>query len=100
MILSKTLVKDDSRYDAGEGNYVFWCPGCECGHVIFTSGENKWELTQNEEGITVTPSLKIMLPGGKGICHVVVSKSKLNYCNDSTHKFKGQSIDMVDWDNV
>lgn len=45
-------------------NYVFWCPGCKCGHGVWTDHPNKgsgatWSFNGNMEKPTFTPSLKI-----------------------------------------
>lgn len=107
------------KYDTGV--YAFYCPGCESKH-IYTTKDNPnaqlhWVFNGNMEAPTFTPSLlnrwgkhadpnwqepneEAPSGGWSGICHLFVTNGKIIYCGDSTHKYAGQTIDMIDLDKL
>ena len=87
------------------GGYIFYCPGCECNHLIWDkSGQlNRpfaWEFNGDFEKPTFTPSL--LVNKGKElpnipVCHLNITNGFIFYHPDVTdHKFKGQNIEMED----
>lgn len=107
------------KYDVGV--YAFYCPGCDCKHIYTTKESPRaqlhWVFNGNMEVPTFTPSLlnrwgKNADPnwqepegeapenGWSGTCHLFVTNGQIVYCSDSTHKYAGQTIDMVDLDKL
>lgn len=86
------------HFDEGSGNPVFWCPGCEEVHVMYTeTGAILWTFNGHLEKPTFTPSLLNTRPGTPYRCHVVVTNGVLDYCGDCSHALAGKSIPMVEW---
>ena len=80
-----------------ETGWYFFCPGCNTHH----STKKRWTFNGNLEFPTITPSFHTrytktgeQLP--YKVCHLFVTDGKIIYLNDSTHKFSGQTIEMVD----
>lgn len=52
-----------SGTDKGAPDFIFFCPGCQCGHGVWVSREAgngaKWSFNGNMEKPTFQPSLKI-----------------------------------------
>lgn len=93
------------------GGFGHWCPGCGHGHEIDTEQPNSnkamWKFNGNMERPTFTPSVnsrwgKYADPNGgytdrqSGICHYFITDGKIQYCGDSTHALKGQTVDLPD----
>lgn len=108
-------------------DYMFWCPGCKCGHAVWVTRANghtgaTWGFNGNMEKPTFQPSLLIhydtwyppVTPENLDqwkrepwqqekrsmICHSVVTDGVIHYCADSTHEFSGKAIPMVDFDAI
>ena len=45
---------------------------------------------------TFQPSLLCERPGVR--CHSYITAGKIQFCNDSKHKFAGQTLEIPDWD--
>jgi len=85
----------------GAPDYLFWCPGCECSHGIWTEGPHKWEWNGSLNKPTFTPSIKVGFdPEGRKICHSFVNNGRIQFLTDSWHKLKGQTVDLVPADSV
>jgi len=78
--------------------FVFWCPGCEYGHHLET-GPNGWSWNGDMVKPTATPSLKINPGKAKEVplCHFFIRNGQFQFCGDTTHALKGQTVDMVPW---
>jgi hypothetical protein len=83
---------------------LFFCPGCQCGHGIWTSHPNgitgaTWTWNGSMDKPTVSPSLAINFHnrGKDARCHVVITDGKLHFCADCTHQYAGQVVDMVEF---
>jgi hypothetical protein len=98
------------------GQLGFWCPGCECMHVV-TSG---WAFDGNYEKPTFTPS--VLVRGGHhasdwkgpdcwctwypknkpdavhkfvcGICHSFVRNGNIEFLSDCTHALAGKTVPL------
>lgn len=90
----------------GQADYVFWCPACQCGHGVWTTGKNGvtgavWNFNGNMEKPTFTPSLRIEGPMKSGgpvvICHTNVTDGMIQYHSDCTHAFAGKRVPMEDF---
>lgn len=83
---------------------VFYCPGCECEHGIWTSkpapSGAKWTWNGDMVRPTFTPSLVVVLeyPQGHGRapltkrCHSYITDGKIQFLSDSSHALAGQTV--------
>jgi Family of unknown function (DUF6527) len=85
--------------DYGGGTYVFHCPGCHTDHPYSVP---RWSWNGSLDRPTFIPSLKVYWPtdaAGEGrVCHLFVTDGRIQYCADSWHALKGQTVDMPDWE--
>lgn len=101
-------------------DFMFFCPGCKCGHGVWTTKKNTvnavWTFNGNMEKPTFTPSLKItqtthsppVTPENMDqwkvspwpqteityVCHSVITDGVINFCGDCSHELAGKSIPM------
>ena len=82
-----------------KADYMFWCPGCKCGHAAWTRRTAQrptgplWEFDGNMEAPTFSPSL--LIKHGDGIvCHSFVRAGRIQYLDDCTHALAGQTVEM------
>jgi len=78
--------------------WVFWCPGCKCGHSI----NERWTFNGDLVKPTIKPSLLSTYgPDSDKRCHLFVEHGKLRYLKDTTHEYSGQTIPMepTPWDD-
>jgi hypothetical protein len=79
--------------EQGNGDYIHWCPGCKCFHLINTTRKNdnnaQWRFDGNVNQPTFSPSINIV-----GMCHYFIRQGKIEYCSDSKHSLAGQTIEL------
>lgn len=100
----------------------FWCPGCDEMHSVFISEEKDkgWKWNNDAENPTFTPSILVkghkLKRDEKGkwidwerdekgeliptVCHSFVTKGKIKFLDDCTHKLKGQTVQLPEWTEV
>lgn len=92
-----------------EGTYLIYCIGCGHHHGIWVDKPNdngaRWTFDGNMENPTFSPSLLYQIEftnniKPKYICHSFIRAGKIQYLNDCTHKYAGQTIDLPDLDEV
>ena len=86
--------------DVRNGFFRWSCPGCGHDHVLRTSDDPlvmcwpstgaKW--TWNGDMVKPTLSPSVNLPG---YCHFFMHDGQLQFCGDSAHALKGQTVPMV-----
>lgn len=79
------------------GYVSFKCPGCKDSHTIPIEGMNAWTFNGNYEKPTLTPSILARQYEGervKSICHSFVTNGIIQFLDDCTHEFKGQTIEL------
>lgn len=90
--------------DLGSGTlaptYRHWCPGCKANHVIYTDPKAQgnghyWRFNGDMISPTFEPSINIV-----GQCHYFIRSGQIQYCGDSNHKLAGQTVDMVELENI
>jgi len=72
--------------------FVFWCPGCRHGHFLDTG---RWSWNGDLVRPTATPSI---LVGGKGDvprCHLYIVDGTMQFLDDCSHEYKGQTVKML-----
>jgi hypothetical protein len=89
--------------------YLFFCPGCQCGHAVTVSappewggGRARWTFDRNMEAPTFGPS--VLHPGvkpagewrGQPRCHLYVKAGQLEFLGDCEHALAGKTVPMVD----
>lgn len=88
-----------------EGLYIFFCPGCDCYHVVNTKAGNKassgmewpvWQLSGGIDNPTVRASIRVM---AQYVCHSYITDGKIEFLPDSTHHLSGQIVELPDFDN-
>jgi len=90
------LHKGLNRDHEPDGAWLFWCPGCQCGHVFYVGvrGMPSWTFDENEEAPTFSPSLLNKYGDGR-VCHMFLRNGQIQYLSDCTHELAGQTVDMV-----
>ena len=92
-----SLVKATYGYFAHE----HWCPACKMTHQIaverpFNNGA-QWSLTFGPNGPTFSPSIRTLIKvvdGRNQDCHYFIRDGQIQYCADSYHDFRGQTIPL------
>lgn len=88
----------------GRSGLMWWCPGCECAHVIVTQRDDGqehpcWTYDANKEAPTFSPSI-LVSGGGTGKfgseyrCHTFVRNGEIQYLGDCTHALAGKTVPM------
>ncbi len=82
---------DDSQVD----RWVFFCPGCKCGHWFKTKGGHpEWKWNENAEKPTVSPSILVPIEGKR--CHSYIRNGFIDFLNDCDHELRGKSVALPD----
>lgn len=80
--------------------FLFWCPGCELSHWL---DANRWTWDGDLVKPTASPSFLVNANAENyndyPRCHFFIRNGQFQYCGDSTHALKGQTVNMVPWDN-
>lgn len=85
-----------------DGGIAYPCPGCKGTHYIPVTGGEKWEFNWDLEHPTLSPSILEWHDGdaAEGIpahrCHHFLRDGRIEFCGDSLHDLKGQTVDMPD----
>ncbi len=84
--------------------YVFFCPGCECGHGFKTvGGPPSWSFNYDMVKPTVSPSLLITGHLGRdlagedryGTCHSFIRDGMIQFLDDCTHALRGRTVPLL-----
>ena len=81
---------------ASGGCYVFWCPGCKCGHAV----DEKWTITGTLQKPTIRASVLHQKPKGGSAtnktirCHLFVTDGQIRFLNDCEHELSGKTVPM------
>jgi hypothetical protein len=97
-------------------DFMFWCPGCKCGHGVWTTARNGnnclWSFNGNLDKPTFSPSLLIRgtcditdeehkrIMAGETItprtfvCHSFVHNGTIQFLTDCTHALAGKTVPM------
>lgn len=92
-----TPKSDDSGQIVG---YVFHCPGCEHGHIYYTSGKVTWQFNGNLDNPTFRPSLLNTchdhVDPKQRVCHLYVTDGKIVFLPDCSNDYAGKTVPMPD----
>ncbi len=82
-------------------SHAFFCPGCKCGHAVWTTGKVAWKFNGSLDKPTFDPSIlihNVTAPDGKIIqprCHLYVREGQLHFLDDCEHEYKNRVVPMV-----
>jgi hypothetical protein len=91
---------------------LHWCPGCNEVHSYRIDAPTRpsWTFDGNWEKPTLMPSMRIFVteteddnehllphPIERTLCHYFIKSGKIEFCGDSPHALKGQTVDLPDW---
>lgn len=94
--------------DVAGGGLMFWCPGCDGAHVIYTGPGSgpRWGYNGDPDAPTFTPSILVSYNGRDAgvdgappaVCHSYVTDGRIQFLADSTHALAGQTVDIPPFD--
>lgn len=91
-------------YDKDDKYLTYKCPGCGFLHLINldpSTGKPCWTFNGDMEKPTLSPSINSWSTKQDGTvhrrCHHFVKDGKIQFCGDSTHELKGQTVDLPDY---
>lgn len=85
---------------------MFFCPGCQCGHMVTVNGERNpkgftWGWNGDLEKPTFSPSVLMEHNGEPPMrCHSEVRDGMIQFLADCTHKLAGQTVPLPEWKDV
>ena len=88
-------VQVSSKFRRATDAYMHWCPACQEMHRL----PDTWTFNGDLESPTFSPSFKHSGWIGEereSVCHYVLTKGVLAYCDDCTHSMKGMSVPIPD----
>ena len=115
-----TVKQSDDGVPSRHPDFVFWCPGCKCGHAVWTtkanSGGAQWSFNGNMDRPTFSPSLLITRPEWHPpvtpdnleqwranpwpqtqitkVCHSFIVDGQIQFLPDCTHELAGKTVPM------
>jgi hypothetical protein len=98
------LYRVDRQPGTDSPDLVFFCPGCQCGHGVWTTHSNAytgatWSWNGNMDKPTFAPSILVQHNhDGKDLrCHTTITDGRIHFYSDCTHGLAGQDVDMVEF---
>lgn len=94
--------KLESPQEEAQGitRWVFFCPGCKCGHQ-FRTGAGQWTFNGDQERPTIHPSVLTWRPEPNGVrtevCHSFVTDGMIRFLGDCDHALKGRTVPLEDF---
>lgn len=74
-----------------------WCEGCHSEHTL---PAERWHWNGCIIRPTLSPFVKHFIRDGNGrehtVCHYFIKEGKIQYCGDCSHKYAGQTMDLMD----
>ena len=89
-------------YEHEGTNYVM---KCYCGN--YHTYDKRWTFKGSPDSPSFTPSMKVQphrwnpateKHEPQGCCHFFVTNGKIEFCDDCTHEFSGQTLPMIPWE--
>lgn len=98
------IVRLSNKLALKNGDLIHYCPACVGVHRIPVAREDfkNWLMEGTVNTPTVRPSVRIISTRQDGteitICHYILEKGLLNYCNDNYpgHKYNNMVIPLPD----
>lgn len=87
-----------STMDGSQRWLVFWCPGCDQAHQIKVVGDvhPRWDWNGDRDKPTTNPSVRVMYSDTRN-CHFFLKEGRIEFCGDSYHALKGQTVEIPEW---
>ena len=106
----KVLGKLSNQDGVWQGGYMFFCPGCKCGHLIHDAAHRNgvspgWTFNGSDEKPTFSPSYLVGNPDEKGTrfavrrCHSFIKDGMIQFLDDCFHELRGKTVSMVDMES-
>lgn len=84
--------------------YAFPCPGCSARHFIPTKVSDaegrRWAFNDDFEKPSFTPAIRSVIEHENApseVCCVWISKGRLDFTDECTHKLRGKIVDMINF---
>ncbi len=81
-----------------ESEVMFFCPGCQSGHVVWVNNKNHlgaiWKFNGDFDRPTFEPSILIQ---SAIRCHSFVKDGKIQFLSDCTHELAGKTVALQDF---
>lgn len=91
-------IKRTTGPDGKENGYMFFCPGCKAEHIFNVDNTSHWEFNNDFEKPTLKPSYKRGFNNfTKNLCHSHITNGKIQFCADSFHSLRHQTVDLPDF---
>lgn len=81
------------KIDNVDGEYIFYCPGCEKPHLF----DKRWEFNGDIEKPTFSPSLLCNPDHEATRCHSFVRSGFVEYQGDCYHELAGKTVEIPEW---
>lgn len=82
----------------GNGQYAFFCPGCNGYHSVATtepfSNGAKWSFNGDMDKPTFSPSVLAHSDYPEARCHSFIQDGFIQYLDDCYHNLKGQTVEI------
>lgn len=91
---------DVIRSTSEKGVFVFWCPGCQSYHGVWTERPNpvtgaKWTWNGSRSCPTFAPSLAVRDDDKQSFCHFYIRDGRFVFLADCTHSLAGHTVAMA-----
>lgn len=128
--MAKFHLMDNCNHPERTGIYFFFCPGCQCRHLVYTNepaaSGSRWIFNGDINNPTISPSLLIRtghyVPGQENercwcnyiaehpeekdqvphcsVCHSFIRAGKIQFLPDCSHHLAGQTVDLPDYEET
>ena len=79
-------------------DFLFWCPGCEQHHGVWTTKSNangaRWTFNGNMVEPSFNPSFLIRGDEKSPRCHSIIKAGLIMFLSDSSHKLCGKTVKL------
>lgn len=102
-------MKADRLHKLADGSLAFECPGCGMAHRVLPTDycnpadpcTARWTWNGSMERPTFHPSIRVQHTFGPErtpkCCHSFVTDGRIKFCDDCTHEFAGQTLELPEW---
>ena len=103
--MSAPVIAEITHKGQPSGNWMFFCPGCKCGHSIRTGPSTgpRWSFNGDLIAPTIEPSVLVTgsvtnAETGEDVhdmrCHSFVREGQIQFLSDCTHALAGQTVPL------
>lgn len=103
------------RLEHNDSTLSFWCPGCQCSHVVYIKAGHghQWDWNGSHDKPTISPSVlnqwgnkvnpdwkepaePAPAGGWSGVCHLYLREGVIQFLSDCTHELVGKTVPLED----